>query len=104
MEDLEKKTEDARAVMKVADALDEIRAANVRRETVEAKPPVDSFAASADAQEAEDAQIAQAALKGKKRSSPEPSLEALKADFSIVRPAKTVKKDFTKTLGIKRRS
>ena len=90
--------------MKVADALDEIRAANVLRETVAAKPPVNSFAASADAQKAEDAQIAQAAFKSKKRSSPEPSLEALEVNFSIERPTKKVKMDFAKALGINQRS
>jgi hypothetical protein len=104
MEDLEKKTESAKVEIKVADALDEIRAANARREIVEAKPPVDSFVACADAQEAQNAQIAQAAFKGKKRSSPEPSMEAFELDFSIARPAKKVKKDFAKALGIKRRS
>jgi hypothetical protein len=101
IEDLEKKMEGARAEMKVADALDDIRAANSRQE---GKPIMDGFKVEVDVQEAEDAEIARAAFKGTKRSATDHEAEAFDVDFSTARPVKKVKKDFGKALGIKRKA
>jgi hypothetical protein len=98
---LERKMEDARAEMKVADALDEIRAANARRDV---KPSVDGGAVAADVQEVEDAEIARAAFKGRKRSAPDHEVDAFGVNFSMARPMKKGKKDFGKALGIKRKA
>ena len=82
-----------------------IRAANARREEVDAKLTVATRAPLKDAEHAEDAEIAQAAFKGAKRRSPgsEPQEESVGVEFSALRPAKKVKKDFARALGIKRK-
>ncbi|CAN9143323.1 unnamed protein product [Alternaria alternata] len=97
METLERRTDDANAEVAVADALDEVRAANARREKVDAKLNVATRALSKDAEGAEVAEIARAAFKGAK-SSPgsEPQEESVGVEFSASRPAKKVKKDFAK--------
>jgi hypothetical protein len=100
IEDLERKMQDARAEIRVADTLDEIRAANARRE---GKPAGDGVKVGVDVQEAEDAEIARAAFKGKKRSAADHEAEAFGVDFSMARPVKKVKRDFGKALGLKRK-
>ncbi|RYN23285.1 hypothetical protein AA0115_g8675 [Alternaria tenuissima] len=82
-----------------------IRAANARREEVDAKLTVATRAPLKDAEHAEDAEIAQAAFKGAKRRPPgsEPQEESVGVEFSALRPAKKVKKDFARALGIKRK-
>jgi len=104
METLERKIEDARVGVAVADALDEIRAANARREGVDAKCAPATLAPSREVEDAEDAEIARAVFRGVKRCSPESELsrESLNVEFSVSRPTKKVKKDFAKTLGIRR--
>jgi hypothetical protein len=106
METLERKTEDAKVDIAVADALDEIRAANTRREAVDAKSSVVMLALSRDGEDAEDAEIARAVFRGTKRCLLDFEVpgESLNMEFSVSRPAKKVKKDFAKTLGIKRRT
>jgi hypothetical protein len=103
LEDLEHKYDVARKEMAVADALDEIQAANARREDGKGKWSLGTVASSSISDEAEDAELARAAFKGKKRCSPDVEAdEDLGVDFSVVRPAKR-KKDFGKALGIKRK-
>lgn len=81
-----------------------IRAANARREEVDAKLTVATRAPLKDAEHAEDAEIAQAAFKGAKRPpGSEPQEESVGVEFSALRPAKKVKKDFARALGIKRK-
>jgi len=105
LETLERKTEDARVESAVADALDEVRAANARRGGVEKEHTVVTSAPSREVEDAEDAEIARAVFRGTKRYSPESELprESLNVEFSASRPAKKVKKDFAKTLGIRRK-
>ncbi|KAI4619796.1 hypothetical protein J4E83_005652 [Alternaria metachromatica] len=105
METLERKTEDARVEVAVADALDEIRAAKARREGMDAKFAAATLAPSRGVEDAEDAEIARAVFKGAKRSSPDSGLceVSLQVEFAVSRPAKKAKKDFTKTLGIRRK-
>jgi len=104
LETLERKIEDARVEVAVADALDEIRAANVRREGVDKECSVASLVPSREVEDAEDAEIARAIFRGTKRRSPDSgsSGESLNVEFSVSRPVKKVKKDFAKTLGIRR--
>jgi len=105
METLERKTEDAKVEIAVADALDEIRAANARREGVGKECSLATLAPAREVEDAEDAEIARAVFKGVKRCSPESELsrESLNVEFSASRPAKKAKKDFAKTLGIRRK-
>ncbi|KAI4930816.1 uncharacterized protein J4E92_004649 [Alternaria infectoria] len=105
METLERKIEDAKVEVAVADALDEIRAANARREGMDAKCAAATLASTKEVEDAEDAEIARAVFKGAKRCSPESELsrESLNVKFSVSRPTKKVKKDFVKTLGIRRK-
>ena len=85
--------------MKVADALNEIRAANTQRQHIEALP---SQIATSEEQDAIDTEIARAAIKWRKRSVVECSMKI--PEFDVSRPVKRVKKDFAKALGIKRKS
>jgi len=105
METLERKTEDARVEVAVADALDEIRAANARREGVDEGCSVAGLAPSREVEDAQDAEIARAVFRGAKRCLPESESrgESLNVGFSVSRPVKKVKKDFAKTLGIRRK-
>ncbi|KAI4693481.1 uncharacterized protein J4E88_001853 [Alternaria novae-zelandiae] len=104
METLERKTEDARVEVAVAGALDEIRAANARREGMDAKCAATIPASSREVEDAEDAEIARAVFRGAKRCSPDSgtSGESQNVELSASRPAKKVKKDFARMLGIKR--
>jgi hypothetical protein len=67
MEILERKTEDAKVDVAVADVLGGIRAANARREGLDAKCDVATLAPSGEVEDAEDAEIARAILRGMKR-------------------------------------
>ncbi|KAF1947693.1 hypothetical protein EJ02DRAFT_439899 [Clathrospora elynae] len=58
MENLERKTQDAKAAMAVPDALDAIRAVNARREKVEGNTVVHTLTAAKDVEDAADAEIA----------------------------------------------
>jgi len=104
METLERKTEDARVEVAVGDALDEIRAANAQREGVDKECSVATLAPSRVVEDAEDAEIARAVFRGTKSCSPDSESrgESLNVEFSASRPAKKVKKDFARMLGIKR--
>ncbi|KAI4664614.1 uncharacterized protein J4E79_002911 [Alternaria viburni] len=106
METLERKTEDARVEVAVADALDEIRAANARREVVDKECSVANRVPSREVEDAHDAEIARAVFRGTKRCSPESESceESLNVEFSVSRPAKKAKKDFAKTLGIRKKT
>jgi len=105
METLERKTEDARVEVAVDDALDEIRVANARREGVGKGCSVATLEPLREVEDAEDADIARAVFRGAKRILPESEMsrESLNVEFSVSRPVKKVKKDFAKTLGIKRK-
>ncbi|KAI4945500.1 hypothetical protein J4E91_007842 [Alternaria rosae] len=105
LETLERKTEDARVGIAVADALDEIIAANARREGIDAKGSVVTRSSSREVKDAEDAEITRAVFRGTKRRSPDSvsAGESMDVKFSVSRPAKTVKKDFARTLGIRRK-
>jgi len=105
LETLERKIEDARVESAVADALDEVRAANARREGVGKECAAATLAPSREVEEAEDAEIARAVFKGTKRCSSDSgsSGESLNVEFAVSRPVKRVKKDFAKTLGIRRK-
>ncbi|KAI4927901.1 hypothetical protein J4E85_006414 [Alternaria conjuncta] len=105
MEMLERKTEDARVEGAVADALDEIRAANARRGGVDKGCSAAILAPSREVEDAEDAEIARAVFRGTKRCSLDSESRggSLNVEFSVSRPAKKAKKDFAKTLGIKRK-
>ncbi|KAH6859013.1 hypothetical protein BKA58DRAFT_52014 [Alternaria rosae] len=107
LETLERKTEDARVGIAVADAnaLDEIIAANARREGIDAKGNVVTRSSSREVEDAEDAEIARAVFRGTKRRSPDlvSAGESTDVKFSVSRPAKTVKKDFARPLGIRRK-
>ncbi|KAI4698182.1 uncharacterized protein J4E84_001317 [Alternaria hordeiaustralica] len=104
METLERKAEDARVESAVADALDEIRAANARREGVGKGCSLATLALSREVEDAEDAEIARAVFRGTKRCSPDSEScgGSLNVEFSVSRPAKKVKKDLAKALGIRR--
>jgi hypothetical protein len=84
--------------MKVANALDEICAANMRRQHIEA---LLSQLATGKEQDVKDTEITQAAIKGRKRSALDCLVDTSK--FDISRPVKKVKKHFAKALGIKRK-
>ncbi|KAI4656082.1 hypothetical protein J4E93_000799 [Alternaria ventricosa] len=105
LETLELKIEDARVEVAVADALDEIRAANARREGFGKECSLATLALSREVEDAEDAEIARAVFRGTKRCSPdlESSGESLNVEFARARPVKKAKKDFAKTLGIRRK-
>jgi hypothetical protein len=85
--------------------LDEIRAADARREKVDAKSTVIALTLLKDAEHAEYAEVARAAFKGAKRSLPgsESQEESSGVEFSASRPAKKVKKDFAKAFNIERK-
>ncbi|KAI4700678.1 hypothetical protein J4E81_003640 [Alternaria sp. BMP 2799] len=104
MEMLERKTEDARVEGAVADALDEIRAANARRGGVDKGCSAAILAPSREVEDAEDAEIARAVFRGTKRCSLDSESRggSLNVEFSVSRPAKKAKKDFARALGIKR--
>lgn len=55
--------------------------------------------------DAEDAEIARAVFRGTKRCSPESEMsrESLNVEFSVFRPVKKIKRNFAKTLGIRRK-
>jgi hypothetical protein len=99
IEGLERRIDDARMEMKVADALDEIRAANAWRLYIEALP---LQRATSEEQDAKDTEIARAAITGRKRSATECSVGI--SEFNVSRPVKRVKNDFAKALDIKRKS
>jgi hypothetical protein len=101
MEDLERKHDVATKEMTAADGLDEIQHANARRGVVEGKLSLGAVASSSLSDEVEDAELARAAFR--KRRCPDGEAEDLNMDFSMVRPAKRPKKDFGKTLGIKKK-
>jgi len=105
METLDRKTEDARVEIAVADALDEIRAANARREGVDKGYGVAALASSREVEDAEDAEIARTVFRGTKRCPPDSESvgESLNVEFLVSRQVKKAKKDFAKTLGIKRK-
>ncbi|KAI4959133.1 hypothetical protein J4E86_002854 [Alternaria arbusti] len=105
LETLEWKTEDVRVEIAVADALDEIRAANARREGVGKECSGATLAPSREAEDEEDAEIARAVFRGTKRCSPDSESpgELLNVEFSVSKPAKKAKKDFARTLGIRRK-
>jgi ADP-ribosylglycohydrolase len=106
MEKLERWTDDTNVEVAVADALVEIKVANARREIGSAKLTMATHVPLKDAEDAEGAEIARAAFKGAKRRSPgsEPQEESLGMEISASRPAKKVKKDFSKALGIERKN
>jgi hypothetical protein len=66
MEILERTTKDAKVDVAVADALDEIRADNARRERLDAKCDVVTLAPSREIEDAEDAETARAVLGGRR--------------------------------------
>jgi len=105
LETLERKIEDAKVEVAVADALDEIRAANARREGVDKGCSVATLLPVREVKDAEDAEIARAVFRGTKRCAPaSTSGEPLDVEFSMSRLVKKIKRDFAKTLGIRRKT
>ena len=109
IEKLERKAEDARTEMAVADALDAVQAANARREVFSAKPSISPFATERNAQELQDAELARAVFRKTKRAASSfafedcHGVEIEEARFTKSRPVKRAKKDFAAVLGIKKR-
>ncbi|KAG9192873.1 hypothetical protein G6011_11607 [Alternaria panax] len=116
IETLERRTEEAKIEVAVADALDKIREFNTQGERVGARFNVGSRAKMRGAMDDErDTAIARAAFRGgkrggilggRKRSLPSDGLpmEAFGMEFSATRPVKKAKQNFANALGIRRKT